>query len=136
MKRIASVLVISLFVLGLGLSSCGKYEDGPSISFRSKKARLVGTWVVEKIYLNGNEQTLITSSLEIDKDEEYTVKLGTLTVEEGKWNFGDGKETLETLKNGSSTKDVSTILRLTKKEFWATKVDSFGTWEYHYAKQD
>ncbi len=29
------------------LASCGKYEDGPGLSLRSKKARLTGTWVVE-----------------------------------------------------------------------------------------
>ena len=28
----------------LSIISCGKYEDGPSISFRSKKQRIVNTW--------------------------------------------------------------------------------------------
>ena len=42
-KNLFNPLFCTAFIL-LSIVSCGKYEDGPSISFRSKKQRVVNTW--------------------------------------------------------------------------------------------
>lgn len=39
-----SVIVSLMFIL----PSCGKYEEGPGISLRTKKQRLVGKWIADK----------------------------------------------------------------------------------------
>ena len=44
----------------LNFQSCGKYEDGPSFSLRTKKARLTGEWELVKI--NGKEENKYFSS--------------------------------------------------------------------------
>lgn len=42
-KNLFTPLFCTAFII-LSIVSCGKYEDGPSISFRSKKQRIVNTW--------------------------------------------------------------------------------------------
>ncbi len=53
---LALVMVMSTMTF----QSCGKYEEGPAFSLRSKKSRLVNKWKVEKMYENGKEITLTT----------------------------------------------------------------------------
>jgi len=57
MKKLSGILLFAL-ILALVLPSCGKYEEGPSISLRSKTSRIVNEWVVEKYYENGVDVTL------------------------------------------------------------------------------
>ncbi len=53
-KQLLLILAAFLFV---AVSGCGKYEDGPSFSFMPKKARLVNTWKIEKVYENEEDVT-------------------------------------------------------------------------------
>lgn len=127
------------------LASCGKYEDGPGFSLRSKKARIEGTWEVTEAFQG---TTNITSSLTnggtveliFDKDGVYTYNYdyvvfgipasGTLT---GTWAFSDDKTSV-VVTNGSGNSDSSKILRLTNKELWLEETDSNGgTYEVHYS---
>lgn len=49
------LLVLSVLLL----FGCKKYEEGPSISFRTKKARLTNAWNIErKVFPNGTEEVL------------------------------------------------------------------------------
>ena len=41
--------ILFVLVLFFLLNSCGKYEDGPAISFVSKEKRLCRTWILERI---------------------------------------------------------------------------------------
>ena len=45
--KLSSLFVALIFVFGA--NSCRKYEEGPLISFRSKKARVEGEWFIEEI---------------------------------------------------------------------------------------
>lgn len=47
MKRTRLLLAIA-FAISVVFISCGKYEEGPSISLRTKKARLTGVWEISK----------------------------------------------------------------------------------------
>jgi hypothetical protein len=127
------------------LASCGKYEDGPGLSLRSKKARLAGTWVVEEAIQGTTDITgTITNggSVEVtfEKDGVFTYEYdyvvfgvpasGSIT---GTWDFSDDKSEL-VITNGSGNSDSAKILRLTNSELWLEESDSNGgTYEVHYA---
>ena len=109
MKKLIIALV-AVATLGAGMTSCGKYEEGPGISLRTKNARARGNWQIDKyVDSNGNETqpgtTLVTTY--IFKDEgvyEETNSLGTIT---GTWTFDDAKENIIIVKDlgilGTST---------------------------------
>jgi hypothetical protein len=137
MKRIIYSLVI---LLGLQFASCGKYEDGPAFSLRTKTARLAGEWTIEKITIDGEDFTAFVAafitSTEFTKDGDYIVKGtdwdGTVYEDKAKWAFSDDKsEVIITDTDGS--KSNLEILRLTNSEFWAKEVDTDGSvTEVHY----
>ena len=133
-----SKLIGLLIIAGLmtaTLDSCKKYEDGPAISFRSKKKRVVNTWRLDKYYWNGIEAT--SSLLIAGYTEEYTDngsysrsyidKDGDFFSETGKWDFDSDKDNLVingvssielTDKNSTVTNTNSTILKLKQNELW------------------
>jgi hypothetical protein len=128
-------LIFVFLGFALIFSACGKYEDGPKLSLASKKSRAVGVWVYQQVLANGTDITSLVgadSKYELMDNEKYQVRSGNVITEEGTWNFGSKKETIETLATGSSTKTVETILRLTKDEFWTTYVELGITYEVHY----
>ena len=50
MKKFKNLTYFTLAgVTSMGISSCGKYEDGPGFSLLSKKARVAGDWKVKSI---------------------------------------------------------------------------------------
>ncbi len=61
MKKI-SVIFMIIAGLSIIIGSCGKYEEGPGFSLRTKTARLTGEWEIDKV----NVQLLI----EISEEEE------------------------------------------------------------------
>lgn len=133
-KCMKNAILVSFLGIALMFASCGKYEEGPSFSLRSKKARAVGVWTYEKVLANGTEVNIsffADSKFELMDNDKYQVRAGNIITEEGTWNFGTGKETIEVLETGSSTKNVSTILRLTNDEFWTTTVENGVTMEVH-----
>ena len=144
MKNSIRVSLAAMVLVALTLSSCGKYDEGPAISLRSKKARISNTWMVEKYMENGVDQTQAFNSsianyqMTMDKDGSYTVS-GTVAgfpfSDAGTWELLDDKVTLQTLSNQSgSTPDKTTIIRLKEKELWTKYTDSGGTViETHYA---
>ena len=80
MKKIVKISIIALLVgcTAFTFSGCGKYEDGPSISLLTKKARVAGTWGVEKYMVNGVDQTAAwrqvysSENLILDKARTYS----------------------------------------------------------------
>lgn len=125
-------LKLSLALLGFamifGTTSCKKYEEGPSLSLRSKKARVANTWVFDKYIVDGTEADLAASGLdkveaEYKKDGNYHIKSNGTEVDHGTWEFGDKKETIITTDEDGD-KDTATIIKLKNKELW-TK-DTWG----------
>ena len=94
MKKLLLVLVGVAFMLG----SCGKYEEGPGISFRSKKARVAGEWKLVKSTVDGKEETLDADDkddiLKLDKDGTYELTDPGNSTEKGTWTFNDKKESM------------------------------------------
>jgi hypothetical protein len=141
MKKLSILFAAFAVVL---LASCGKYEDGPGFSLRSKKARIQGDWTVESAVQAGVDITSDitfggTVDVTFDKDGvfkytyDYTILgqpiNGSVT---GTWDFSDDKSAV-VVTNGSGNSDSSKILRLTNKELWLEETDSNGsTYEVHY----
>ena len=130
-------LKLTTLLVGLALvfgTSCGKYEEGPGISFASKKSRVANTWAMEKYIVAGDEQDIsgfADVTMEFTKDGKYTITFGSNGSEKGVWEFGDKKETFKTKKDGDDTFDESTIVRLTSKEFWTKETENGVTTEIH-----
>jgi transposase len=119
-NRIITVLVACTLLL---IASCGKYEEGPSLSLRSKTARVSNTWKVEQYLYNGSDQTSNFNSLlpnyreTYDKDGNYSFTYDGNSGS-GRWEFQNDK--LEIKRSGVSSQPSETlvILRLKEKEFW------------------
>lgn len=132
-------LLLLLCICLTGFNSCKKYPDGPEFSLRTKKARLTGTWQLDKVLVNNADQTTLFLlynpgyTVDIKKDETYTVITNNGSIEEGKWEFTNSKEHVRT----TSTATVATvtdhrILKLENKALWLKSIDVTGnTVELH-----
>jgi len=124
MKR--SSLLFTAFAM-LFLVSCGKYEDGPDFTLRSKTARIAGSWALDKFIEDGVDLTSqVTASgysisFDFTKDGSYSeaeyVSGQLVGTNSGAWKLSLNKENLVvTLTNGTVT--AYKILRLTNSELW------------------
>ena len=134
MKKIIflQILIISI------LTSCSKYEDGPSLSLRSKKARLCGEWKIEFVSQDGIDittdvLTALGSENEFHIEKDGTYHVHGLSEDMGTWELKDKKESLLTQSNtaGSEAEDF-TILKLENDALWLKHVHEDGTFIYHY----
>jgi hypothetical protein len=130
-----TIVMAALFVF----NSCGKYEEGPSFSLLTKKARITGIWKFDKMYENGVEITLSddmkNTTIELMKDGtgKYTVVFGGLEMNvDVEWEFSDDKMQLkQRMKDFMDPTqwgewEESDILRLTNKECWMQDEDTTG----------
>ena len=136
MKKL-SILFAAFAVLFL--VSCGKYEDGPGFSLRSKAGRVAGSWTYDKIYLNDVDVTsLITTSgedvtLDFTKDGGYTytsVYAGQTYSDAGKWEFTNNDEDMK-ITDSDGYVDTYKILRLTNTEMWWSQTDGADTYKIY-----
>lgn len=141
MKNLVSIGLL-IGVIALVFTSCGKYEEGPSISLASKKGRVANEWIVEKQIVDGEDEELsgyeqyYIYALEKDgtgkmKVEAHTATYGGVDVPVAasetnlEWEFDDSKEQLRTrMENEDGTfddwdeDDWSTIIKLKSNEMW------------------
>lgn len=126
-KILFSLAIAGLFVL----AACSKYEEGPKLSLRSKKARLAGDWKLVESSLNGTVQQITgyTVNLSIKKDGNYTYAYssaaGTISTN-GTWEFTDDKTGLIS-KPSTGGSDTVTITKLKNKELWFKEVSGVNT---------
>ncbi|MFY8077013.1 MAG: lipocalin family protein [Flavobacteriales bacterium] len=142
MKKLSILFAAFAVVL---LASCGKYEDGPGFSLRSKTSRLAGTWTVTEAFqgstdITGDITNGGTVEVTFDKDGAYTYAydfeifgIPTSGSVSGTWSFSDDKTEI-VVTDGSGQSDSAKILRLTNQELWIEEPDgSGGTYEVHYS---
>ncbi len=143
MKKILSFFIV-IFIISLAVTSCRKYEDGPNISFRTKKARVTNNWKVESVLLNGND---VSSDPLWTKQKHYLYRDGKYIITiinpvslearnlQGNWKLYDEDRKIEmTTKNYAGNIDSTNyydILKLRNDEFWIRKDDN--TLELHFA---
>ena len=143
MKTKNILLVIIAFITLISIApSCKKYEDGPAISLRTKKARLCGDWKIESSSFDGVD---ITSALNanfgwnIEKDGTYQIvaastATGTMNSS-GKWKFGEDKDDVYLTDGASGLEMAYRILRLANKELWVRYTTSDGKFLIYKFKQ-
>ena len=117
MKKQTMMVVVGLL---LGVTACGKYEEGPGLSLRSKKARVANEWKVEYAY-DHKDQVEITSDFTGEvfvfaKDGSYMKKDGGVTKKTGTWEFISDKEEIAIIFPDDI--DKFSILRLKSNEMW------------------
>ena len=127
-KSIAPLFL--LLAIAATFGACKKYEEGPGLSLRSPEVRIEGTWKVFKATdKDGNDFTADFNGVEITftKDGVYKyagTNQGVTFTATGTWSLNSDKTMITTKVSfdfgGVTITDetTSTILRLTKKEFW------------------
>lgn len=131
-----TIIFFTLFLFLL--SSCKKYEEGPVLSLRSKKSRLIGTWTLKSQSENGVGTLLFSiDKLEIKKDGtfKFSFKRTVSDPSEGSWSFTSDKENVDFKFTCCSNRYK--ILKLKNRELWLensvyfTNTNSIVT-EYHF----
>lgn len=129
MKSIRSItLAVLIAVATIGITGCKKYEEGPAFSLRSKKARVVGKWKVEKAWDNGTDITstydALNYRLEFKENGDLVLSrtvAGITVTSTQKWEFSSDKEKIIIIDG--STRYENQITRLKNKEFWIKAVN-------------
>ena len=153
------ILLMAIVGTALLTGACKKYEDGPMLSLRTEKKRLVNTWDVEKAYYseytdtpeNGQDRTESYEDyvLEFKKDDTYRIEnisldKTTRTVETGGWTFMENevqvqttgvRQTLEVgtneVLNEEEVSHTWRIRRLKNKELWVWyEINPSPPWMY------
>lgn len=123
MKKIAIIMAL---ILGVS-TGCKKYEEGPVISLRTKKARVANTWKIEKAFNDGQDVTSSYDQYELYMSKDGDAKLvtiyayGDFTGEfetDGTWKFEDSKETLVLDYEDDDADEKYQILKLKENELW------------------
>lgn len=137
-----SLIVMLMIATFLFLTSCNKYEEGPSISFRSKTERLCNIWKPVKILVNGSETILSSdqqkTTIEFQKDGDVFITvyyLGIAVAQTGQWEFYDNSEKIILTMNtddDTPSRDTLTILKLMEEELWLKKEINSDILEYHF----
>ncbi|OQC43867.1 MAG: hypothetical protein BWX61_01114 [Bacteroidetes bacterium ADurb.Bin035] len=138
-----SLIVMLMIATFLFLTSCNKYEEGPSISFRSKTERLCNIWNLVKYIYNGSGAIVspdqMETTIEFQKDGDVfitSVSLGITTVSKtGQWEFYDNSEKIILTMNtddDTPSRDTLTILKLMEEELWLKKEINSDILEYHF----
>lgn len=124
---LGTLCLTGLFALASVTTGCKKYEDGPLISLRSKKARVANTWKIDKAYDNGSDVTGEYDQYVLQLNEDGYAKL---TAEydysgftfsgstEGRWSFEGDKENLKMDFENNDADGTYKILRLKEDEMW------------------
>lgn len=134
MKKTVYLAIIVLLAV-----SCGKYEDGPDFSLKSKTKRLSREWAVEKVVENG---------IDITTDHKLMYAVHTMlfldygslketinsTIQAKGWEWGEDKETIIITYKLLDVEKTETffIRRLTSKEFWYTTTKEDKDYEFQW----
>ncbi len=115
------ILLVVGTLIAASSTNCGKYDDGPRLSIRTKKARIANIWQFDKVIAsNGSTVTSLYDGMTVEftKDGKYIEEQQSYSTT-GTWELADDKEKIKiTYDNSSSSPNVLTIRRLTNKEFW------------------
>jgi hypothetical protein len=124
MRKISFLLLTALFFIG-----CGKFEEGPRISFLSVKSRVMGEWTLVKYMVDGDDMSEAylngrTEEFKFQADNVMEYKTLSNDVVEGNWEIEDDMVLMElkmTTPDGLPyiEQDTLPLVRLTNKEMWA-----------------
>lgn len=117
MKKQTMMVLMGLL---LGVAACGKYEEGPGFSLRSKTARVANEWRVAYAFDHVDKVEKTNSytgeTWVFTKDGAFMEKDGGVTDKTGTWEFMKDNEEIAIMIGNDI--DRYTILRLKEKEMW------------------
>ena len=133
--------LIIISVLIIVFVSCSKYEDGPSVSLRTKNARLINKWKIET-----SDTLFLTKADPITPEDSTTGPLYASYIEfqeegiyytpptYGSWDFDEEKQNVIITidKDSKSYK----ILKLKNNELWLFYTDSATSIETHFVSYE
>jgi hypothetical protein len=116
-------LLGGLFVVGLVLTSCKKYEEGGLV--KSAEKILVKEWAMEKAFKNGSNVEVVNANMQIGEVTENWIfkEDGTCKTEDGNstlsgtWTLSDDSKSLTVVISSPSNKasaETYQILKMTK----------------------
>lgn len=130
--------LFTLICFTLIFSSCKKYEEGPGISLRTKKARVVGEWKMEKLFINDEDTPLTPDEKNIKwifkKDGNYEYQAATYN-EIGTWSFDIKRELIFLTDTEFGYSTSCKIRRLTNNEMWFVFIFRSSKREIHLIQQ-
>jgi hypothetical protein len=144
MKRLFFIGLATLAVGSATLTSCSKYEEGPSLTLASKTSRLTGSWKLTSLTINGVAEDLtgLNQTMSILKDGTYSAAVVYSYMgfnysdnSAGTWIFSDDKTQFITTENGTNSSDTQTIVRLAGKELKLKVVEGTDTIIQTYTAQ-
>lgn len=129
--RYTFLVLLVLGFMSVATSCKRAYEDGPSISFVSREARVINNWQSTKILRNDFDanNTYDKFNLNFEKggttadggNYKWTVRYkGDTTdfVTEGKWKFATKERQIRLEANGTTQLLYMDITRLLNQEMW------------------
>lgn len=135
MKKSFIIASVVLMIAALTLPAC-KYEEGPAISLRTRKARVVNTWKIDRVFQNNNDITAYFNgiysqyTLYLRDDNSYTLSWSSILSENGTWDFAYNQDGIITTPDYGGDITTWTILRLKNDELWLEVIDGGDTYEY------
>lgn len=121
--KILKLILVSFAVITF-TNGCKKYDEGPVMTLRSAKARLVNDWRkplgvgagdvdCRSFYING---------IEFFKNNTFINKLDGQDWDTGTWEFKENETVVILTFDNASIPDIKyKIIRLTRNDLWAIK---------------
>ncbi len=147
MKKGLLFLAAGLFML----SSCGKFEEGPGFTLRSKKARLSGEWKLKEVTMNGSTSIdgvpildgTYQMIFDFKKDGKFTFSESNTDVNQtysytdsGTWEWKEDSLVTKSLGDDNiEDTEALHVLRLTNSEFWIDDTDGTEKWVYKFEQK-
>lgn len=141
MRKFKLLFVVAV-IASLVFSSCKKYEEGPSLTLRSRTSRLTGEWKITKEAENGSAQTFDANArIKIEKGGAYTFSSTYLSQPvsmTGTWEFTSDDEKIKFTytSGGYTSSDEWTIMRLSNSELFLEQQDGNDLYRTEYEKVD
>lgn len=123
-------------IMASTIISCNKYQDGPSVSFRSRTQRVANTWKVDNYKVNGNDFTSLVQGYTetFSKDGNYSYSWGIINGT-GKWAFQNSDSEIKINGTDNQSSETLVILKLEEKQFWYYYMDGSDKKEFHMVQK-
>ena len=135
-------ILMLVFTISLAMFACQPYEDGPNISFKSKKVRITKSWMPQFVFNTETERDVTEDydnySIDIKLDGSFEAKSKDLNdsiwIQHGLWDLVNDDLEIRLLYTEpvvNPDRDFFTILRLKDDELWFTRSEG-DTLELEY----
>ena len=123
----STVLMGVMIASMLTFDSCKKYEDGPGISFKSRKERVANDWRVSRAYNGSADVTADFDQFNVSFDKDGAANLEATYVflgfdyqysTSGTWSLEDKDQKLKVNFEDDDADATYVILKLEEEDMW------------------